>query len=441
MDLSRLILTKSLDRLIPVLARIPEERLLSLPWVRRGLDSIVYPEGREFLKGLILMGRKVVRERVENCGQKLVVNLLVNQMLLSGPKRRAFAEREGFYPLYLLVISPTMRCNLRCYGCYTGSYSRADDLDFETLDRVLTEDEQMGIYFITVSGGEPFVYEPLLELFARHADVYFQVYTNGTLIDRALAGELFRLGNVLPAISVEGFREETNSRRGPGAFERILKAMEALLEAGVAFGFSVTATRQNNELIVSDEFIDIYIERGCLIGWYFNYVPIGRRPEVGLMPTPQQRDYRRRQLEILRRTKPILLADFWNDGPLVGGCIAGGGAYLHINNRGDVGPCVFAHFAVDNIKQKSLIEVLRSDLFRARQPYSPNLLQPCMIIDHPWVLREVVAESGARPTHPGAETIITQLASFLDRYAAAYAEIADLAWEREYRATSLAANL
>ena len=152
---------------------------------------------------------------------------------------------------------------------------------------------------------------------------------------------------------------------------------------------------------------------------------------MSLMPSPEQRAYRREQLLKLRSKRNIMLADFWNDGPLVGGCLAGGRTYLHINSKGDVEPCVFAHFAVDNIKEKSLKEALNSPFFKAirkRQPYSDNLLRPCMIIDLPEVLRDAVSEFHARPTHPGAEAVVNDLAEDLDAYAGKYADMADKTW-------------
>jgi MoaA/NifB/PqqE/SkfB family radical SAM enzyme len=210
--------------------------------------------------------------------------------------------------------------------------------------------------------------------------------------------------------------------------------MERLRDRGVLFGFSATATRQNNELIVSDEFVDFYASKGCFIGWYFQYMPIGRSPDFDLVPTPEQRYYRLKKLHDLRRRKEMLLADFWNDGPLVGGCIAGAREYFHVNSKGDVEPCVFIHFARDNVHETSLGEALRSPLFRAirrRQPYHHNYLRPCMIIDHPNILRAVVKEGGARPTHPGAEDILTgNIARDIDRAAVQYGEIADREWER-----------
>ena len=155
------------------------------------------------------------------------------------------------------------------------------------------------------------------------------------------------------------------------------------------------------------------------------------RTTQGRLPDTMDRNWRilrRERLPELRQSRGILLADFWNDGPLVGGCMAGGRLYLHINSDGAVEPCVFCHFAKDNIKEKTLAEALRSDLFEAirlRQPYCDNLLRPCMIIDHPHILREVIAETGALPTHEGADSIINDFAGPLDEMAERYRELAD----------------
>jgi len=187
---------------------------------------------------------------------------------------------------------------------------------------------------------------------------------------------------VLVNFSLEGFEEETDARRGKGTFRKIMQGMDNLREVGAPFGFSSMVTRHNVDTIVSDEFNDMLIEKGCLIGWHFLYIPVGVDPDASLMPTAEQRELmRQRGAQRLRNEKPIFVIDFWNDAPYVGGCIAGGRNYFHINARGDAEPCIFVHLAVDNIKQKSLKEVINSPYFRgirARQPYTDNLLRPCI---------------------------------------------------------------
>ena len=160
-------------------------------------------------------------------------------------------------------------------------------------------------------------------------------------------------------------------------------------------------------------------------------LPIGREPKVELMPTPQQRDQLRAWIAEVRATRPILVADFWNDGPVVGGCISGGRKYFHINAQGDVEPCVFCHFALHNIKDTSLKEALNSPLFQAirlEQPIHENLLRPCLLVDQPELGRRLALETGAYFTHPGAEAIFSDLARDMDRFSEGYARLADEAW-------------
>lgn len=346
-----------------------------------------------------------------------------------------FVRANGFPPPTTLAISPSMRCNLRCAGCYAGMYQRSDDLSEEVVDRIIGEAEDIGICLFVLIGGEPFMWPPLLDIIERHPRSVFQVYTNGLLIDDAVADRLVRLGNVAPAVSIEGGVERTDARRGRGVHARVLETMDRLRDHGILFSFSATATSENVDEIVSDEFIDLMVEKGALYGWYFAYVPIGLDPDLAIMPSPEQRQHLRREVNRVRREKPILVADFWNDGPLTGGCIGAGRQYLHINNHGDVEPCVFCHFAVDNIKETTLLAALRSPFFqdlRRQQPFGENLLRPCPLIDHPGVIRRVVECHGARPTHAGAESLVTTLQPGLHEYAVGLRDAAAPDWRAKY---------
>jgi len=383
-----------------------------------------------------LLIKRILRQTRHRCKTQIFTNLLIRHAWVGSRRRDEVLVHEGFKPPWVYLISPTMRCNLRCRGCYAGSYSTKDDLELEVIHRVLDEGKGMGCYFVTILGGEPFVRKDMWGLYRKHRDVLFQVFTNGTLIDMEAAHRLAKLGNVIPIISIEGFEEETDARRGKGTFHRIMQAMDNLRQVGVAFGFSSMVTRENVETVVSDEFNDMLIAKGCVLGWHFLYIPVGRDPDPNLMPTAEQRERLRvHGAARIRSQKPIFIADFWNDAPYVGGCIAGGRYYFHINNHGDVEPCIFVHFAVDNIKEKSLREALQSPFFqaiRARQPFGDNLLRPCMIIDHPAVLRELCSQFQPYPTHQGSESMVTSLCSVLDKYAATAAQVLDPAWEANF---------
>lgn len=419
--------TESLIRLTYLAERIPQKESYreKIRWIRT-LFQTNHP-------GLAI-ARRVLRETHPNHRKKLISNFIMNQLLIGTNKRKAFEAERGFYPPDAMLISPTMRCNLNCYGCYAGIYP-GEDLPFEVIDRLVVECKGMGIYLILMTGGEPFLRRDLFDLFEKHEDCMFQIYTNATLINEKMIDRMVELGNVIPAISLEGLREETDGRRGKGIFDRIVKVMNGLKEAGIFFAVSTTQTRLNSDVLMSDAFIDFLIEKGCILLWNFHYVPIGRQPDLSLMATPEQRNQMRERFAYFRATKPMLFVDFWNDGCLTRGCIAGGRKYFHVNARGDVEPCVFCHFASDNIKEKSLMEALNSPLFqefRSHQPFSENYFRPCPLIDHPQMGREFALRYAKYFTHEGADQFFTEFAQAIDQYAEAYGEIAGRAWkERE----------
>jgi len=329
-----------------------------------------------------------------------------------------------------------MRCNLSCYGCYAGDYDKSVELSLEEIDSILAQMKEMGVYFAVISGGEPFFMDGIFKIFKKHSDMAFLVFTHGGLIDEQMVEHLTEVGNVMPAFSLEGYEKETDERRGAGHFRKVMHAMDLLREGGLSFCGSFTHSRKNTEIITNPEYIDMLLAKGVFALWLFSYVPVGRKPDTNLMPMPEQRDLLRRTVIDYRATKPMLFVDFWNDGPMISGCLAGGRKYFHINANGDIEPCVFCHFAVDNIRRVTIREALSSPLFRkirAKQGEHENLLRPCMLIDHPDAGRELFATDGAYPTHDGADEIFIGLADKMDDYSVAYSEYADTAWEEDFR--------
>jgi len=386
----------------------------------------------------VTLVRNTISRLSPNCKSKLLENFFTNAVVAWAPKQAEIKEKYGVQMPWFFVISPSAKCNLKCKGCYASEYSMEDELSFEEVDKIMTEAKELGIHFITVTGGEPFAWPHLLKIFEKHNDMYFQVYTNGIWIDKEMASKLSELGNVTTGISLEGFEKETDDRRGEGTFQKVMQAMDNLKEAGVMFGFSATPTKYNTEVLMSDEFIDLMISKGCSFGWFFQYVPIGRKPDVSMMSTPEQRNKLRMRIGEIRSTKPIFVGDFWNDGPHVGGCMAGArpNGYFHINCQGDVEPCAFLQFSVDNIKGKKLIDVIQSPFFKAiqeAQPYcdNKNLLMPCALIDHPEILRDVVEKYNAKPSYNSSYDTVhdPKICKFLDNYSAEMKKLTDPVWD------------
>lgn len=351
--------------------------------------------------------------------------------------REEFLEREGFEPPLLAVISPLKECNLQCKGCYASAVTTKEDrLDFDAMDKIVTELKSFGTPFIVISGGEPthpLMWPTVKALCAKHHEQAFMMYTNGTLIDDAKVNDLLELGNLTPAISVEGWKEQTDARRGDGVYDRIMAAMDRLREARVFFGFSLTYTSQNFESATDTKLIDFLMEKGCLYGWYFMYVPVGKDPDMSLVVSPSQRDGIREFTWDMLRQKGLFIADFWNSGAMTMGCIAGG-RYLHINNKGNIEPCVFFKFTTNNIRDTRLIDALRSPLFseiRRGQEGQSNPLTPCQFMDHPEDGRRAVTVSGARPSEEGGDSIFgPQIYPAIERWSAEYREqYATPAWQ------------
>jgi len=395
----------------------------------------------------------------------LVNSLVQNIFFKSKVQAEKFHQEFGRNPPSFLVISPGKFCNLQCSGCYANSNSASSEkLDWEVLNKIVTEKTQLwGSYFTVISGGEPLLYESqgktIIDLAKEHQDNFFLMYTNGTLIDKKMAKRLAEVGNITPAISVEGFEKETDARRGKGINQKILAAMKNLREAGVPFGISVTATKNNAELILSDEFVDFYFDKqGAIYGWVFQLMPIGRANSLDLLVTPEQRLTMFRKNQQLIKEKEIFIADFWNCGSVTDGCISAGreGGYLYIEWNGNVTPCVFNPYAVANIneiykKGGSLNDVLnlpflekirkwQDDYALKQKPENMgNWILPCPIRDHYEEMRQFIDQDKARPIDEAAKQALKdpKYKEGMINYDKKLAKTFDPVWKKEYQNSKL----
>ena len=296
--------------------------------------------------------------------------------------------------------------------------------------------KELGMRMFLFSGGEPLFRKcDILRLCEKHDDCVFLAFTNGTLIDEEFASNMLRVRNFIPAISVEGFEEATDVRRGEGTYKRVERAMGILRSHKLPFGLSCCYTSQNVSVIGSEEYFDWMVDMGAKFCWLFTYMPVGVGSPTHLMVSAEQRRMMYEKVRAFRKTKPIFTIDFWNDGEYVNGCVAGGKYYLHINANGDIEPCAFIHYSDSNIREKSLIKALQSPLFasyRTHQPYNVNHLMPCPLLDNYGKLAEVVKESGAVSTDLEHREDVDELCEKCREKVSAWAVVADELW-RERR--------
>ena len=245
---------------------------------------------------------------------------------------------------------------------------------------------------------------------------------------------MLRVKNFVPAISLEGFEDANDGRRGDGVFQKVQHAMKLLKSHKLPFGISTCYTSRNFEDISSEAFYDMMIESGALFVWYFHYMPVGNSAVPELLPTPQQREEMYKRIRHFRETKAIFGMDFQNDGQFVGGCIAGGRRYLHINAKGDVEPCVFIHYSNVNIHDCTLLEALKSPIFQAyhdNQPFNDNHLRPCPMLENPEKLRQMVKETGAVNTDYQDMESVDHLCDKCESYAENWKPTAESLWNQK----------
>ncbi len=348
---------------------------------------------------------------------------------------RKNSEKYGCNIPWIILFDPTSACNLHCTGCWAAEYKRQLGMSFEDMDRLVAQGKELGIHGYIMTGGEPMVRkDDILKLAKKHTDCGFMIFTNGTLVDQAFCDGMRDSKNIILCMSIEGYEEATDFRRGKGVFQKVMDAMDLLHDNGLVYGTSVCYTRKNIMDVTSDEFIDFLINKGCTFSWYFHYMPVGMDAAMDLVPTVEQRKYiyhRIREIRGFEGGKQLFCMDFQNDGEFVGGCIAGGKDYCHINPNGDMEPCVFIHYSGANIKEKSLLECFQQPLFKKYkegQPFNENLLRPCPFLENPEKLRKMVQETGAKNTDMLEPESVEHLTEKVQEYAKEWKPVADELW-------------
>lgn len=405
----------------------------------------------KFSQGKFVKHRKLIRQAIEDPNNPyyqfirhmindvdhevmttIATNFFINANLIGWDTQESYRKKYNCNIPWAILLDPTSSCNLRCTGCWAAEYGHKLNLSVDEIDNIIMQGKELGIYMYIYTGGEPLVRKAdLIKLCEKHNDCVFLAFTNGTLIDEAFSNEMLRVKNFIPAISLEGDEEATDSRRGKGVYKKAINAMQLLHSKKLPYGISSCYTSKNYDSITSKEYYDSLIDMGAYFIWYFHYMPVGNDASPELLPTAEQREIVYRRLREYRVTKPLFVMDFQNDAEYTKGCIAGGRRYLHINANGDVDPCVFIHYSDSNIREKSLLDTLRSPLFMAyhdNQPFNDNMLRPCPMLENPEKLREMVNKSGAHSTDLQSPESAEHLCSKCDNYAVKWKITADKLW-------------
>ncbi len=314
---------------------------------------------------------------------------------IAAKRRSATEEKEGVNVPVFLICSIASRCNLRCSGCYARAGGMCCDEKEQEADmnagqwaRIFDEASEIGVSFILLAGGEPLMRKDILELAAKYSNIVFPIFTNGTLIDEGYLDFFDSHRNMLPVISIEGSPEQTDDRRGSGVSEKIKAAMKGLRQRGILFGMSVTVTRENMEHVTGREYVSLLREQGCGVLFYIEYVPAepGTEHLVLLEDDLLMLEERIGALAKDKDNKGMAILSFPGDEKNMGGCLAAGRGFFHINPVGNAEPCPFSPFSEMNLKQNSLKDVLKSGFFMKVRDISAKYSQHheggCTLFEH-----------------------------------------------------------
>jgi len=212
----------------------------------------------------------------------------------------------------------------------------------------------------------------------------------------------------------------------------------------------LTGTRDNVEEILSDEFIEFFIQQGALFAWLFQYMPIGRAFTLDLMPTPQQRAWMWHRSWVIIRERRFFVADLWNHGTVCDGCRSSGGhgagGYFYIDWNVAVSLCVFMPYLPTNIKEVyagggTLNDVWNEPFFHSLRKWqldykkeNRNGLAPCPNRDHHDELEQLLWEFEPDPIDVNAAETLTDpdYTRGLMTYNREFEAITGGIWEKHY---------
>lgn len=303
---------------------------------------------------------------------------------------RAAHERDGLLVPHLILLTITARCNLACPGCYMRDRQArpVPEMDDRELRSIVSQARDLGVASIVVLGGEPLLRrKEIFGIAGTFRDLPFILITNGLLIDEGVAAELAACSNVVPFISFEGFREETDARRGSGVFDRLLSVCALLRDRVPFFGCSVTVTRENFPVVLGEPFIRTIVGTGAQAVILIPYVATEPGTEH-LVPTLDQKRVLVEEATRLGRAFPALFVPVPGDAEVYGGCLAAGRGVVHITPAGDLEPCAMVPFSDVNLRTVPLKEALGSPFLAAIRRNHQRILPDghCVLrTDRAWV--------------------------------------------------------
>lgn len=339
---------------------------------------------------------RALRSVDSRCLRKFLWNFGIKGVLaIEKFKRRV--KRGEYFPAFLHV-SIINSCNLRCQGCWVDVEAERTMIGLEEMDRLIEDAKAHGTCFFGILGGEPLLHPDLMEIFRRHPDCYFQLFTNGQMITEKVANEMRRLGNVTPLISIEGRELTSDVRRGnKDVLSRTLRGLENCVKARLLTGIATSVCQSNFQELLTEQWLEELIQRGVHYVWYYGYRPSGPLMNQELALQPDQLLAMRRFMVEMRAKAPIGIVDAYYDHNGQALCPMTTGISHHISPRGDIEPCPVIQFAAENIRDpRGIFETVRASAFlKEFRELTARTTRGCVILEHPGLIKELVSRHGA----------------------------------------------
>jgi len=314
---------------------------------------------------------------------------------------RSKLEREGIHVPPIMIFSITNRCNLHCKGCYHQALQRSSqpEISEDKIRSIFSEARELGISFMVLAGGEPLVRQEILDITKDYPEIICLVFTNGLLIDDDLLVKLKGQRNFVPVISLEGWEEDTDGRRGKGVYEHLQRIIEKVKSIGLFWSVSLTVTRSNFATITDHQFISSLFNLGCKLFFFVEYTPITEGTEDWVL-TDEQRANLLNLRDSLRKEFPALFIAVPGDEEEIGGCLSAGRGFVHISAEGDVEPCPFAPYSDTNLRDSSLKDALQSEFLKTIRENHGQLSETeggCALwVEREWVRSLLHQKSGRK---------------------------------------------
>jgi len=294
---------------------------------------------------------------------KSIINIALKQK--STAKLRDKYEESGIHVPPFMIASITSSCNLKCKGCYDREkvHNCSCELNEKQWSEVFLQAKDLGISFILLAGGEPLTKDKIIKECVKYPEIIFPMFTNGMLINEEWTDFFASYRNIIPVVSIEGDREHTDKRRGEGVFDKVSFSFDLLKKRNIFYGTSITLTSENFESVLKEDFIGSYIDKGCRLFFFIEYIPFDPSTENLVISEEQRNELDSRLKNLREKYKGIFLA-FPGDEKAFGGCLAAGRGFIHINAMGGIEPCPFAPYSDVNLKNMTLKEALSSPLLK-----------------------------------------------------------------------------